>query len=29
MDEFEAAKAEEDRLKNQKDDCDKKHKRAE
>lgn len=29
MDEFEATKAEEDRLKNQKDDCDRKHKRAE
>jgi len=29
MDEFEATKAEEDRLKTQKDDCDRKHKRAE
>lgn len=29
MDEFEAAKAEEDRLKTQKDDCDRRHKRAE
>lgn len=28
MDEFEATKAEEDRLKNQKDDCEKKFKRA-
>jgi dynein heavy chain len=29
MDEFEATKSEEDRLKAQKDDCDRKHKRAE
>lgn len=28
MDEFEATKAEEDRLKAQKDDCERKHKRA-
>ena len=29
MDEFEATRAEEERLKNKKDDCERKHKRAE